>query len=285
MNEFMQILKKGKEKLKQSDITTFSLDAELIMGYVTGESRERMLAGLVNEISDDNADRFLDLIDRRASKYPVQYITNYQEFMSLPFYVDERVLIPRPDTEILIENVIKCCKNKKNIVLLDICTGSGCIAISIAKYMEDISIIAVDISNDSLMVATYNADINNVLDKITFIQSDLFESLAKDYMNVFDIIVSNPPYIERGEIPKLSREVKDFEPRLALDGGNSGLDFYRKITKESGMYLKNNGKIFYEIGYNQGNAVKNILVENGFRDIEITKDLAGLDRCVVGELE
>ncbi|HAN10356.1 MAG TPA: hypothetical protein DCP90_07065 [Clostridiales bacterium] len=281
MQEIIQILKQGKDKLKEGGINTFSLDAELIMSHVIHESRERILARLVCDISDTDIEKYLNLIDKRVCGCPLQYITNHQEFMSLDFYVDARVLIPRPDTEILVENVINHCKNKKNVVLLDMCTGSGCIAVTLAYYIENIRIIAVDISKEALDVAKHNAKCNNVTDKITFIQSDLFENLDKKDIKSFDIIVSNPPYIESGEIPILSKEVKDFEPKIALDGGDLGLDFYRLISKQSIEYLKDNGKLFYEIGYNQGNNVKNILLDNGFDNINIIRDLAGKDRVVV----
>ncbi|HCC07536.1 MAG TPA: protein-(glutamine-N5) methyltransferase, release factor-specific [Clostridiales bacterium] len=280
MPKIMDILKQGKEKLKDSGINTSSLDAELIMSYVTHESRERILARLVCNIADTDIDNYFNLIDKRAGGYPLQYITNHQEFMSLDFYVDERVLIPRPDTEILVENVIKYCKNNKNVVLLDMCTGSGCIAVTLAKYIENISVVAVDISREALDVAKRNAENNSVADKITFIQSNLFENLDKRYINSFDIIVSNPPYIESSIIPALLREVKDFEPKIALDGGETGVDFYKIISKKSIEYFKRNGRLFYEIGYNQGNNVKNILLDFGFDNINIIKDLAEKDRVV-----
>ena len=198
--------------------------------------------------------------------------------MKLSFYVDENVLIPRPDTEILVEEAISICKKNNYTKILDLCTGSGAIAVSLAKYLENVDITAVDISNNALKIAKRNARSNNVEEKITFIESDLFDNLSN---NKYDIIVSNPPYIKKEEINYLDKEVKR-EPRLALDGGMDGLDFYRKIAQNAFKYLNNKGTLCLEIGFNQKEKVINLLKKEGkYTNIYCKKDLGQNDRCLI----
>ncbi len=234
------------------------------------------------EISEEKIQYFYTGLEKIKNNVPIQYITNHQEFMKLDFYVDENVLIPQPDTEILVEEVIKYAKQisrvTTNLQILDLCTGSGAIAISLAKYIPNCEIIATDVSQKALQVANINAENNLVQNKIDFIKSDMFEGIPK---KDFDIIVSNPPYIETDTISKLSQEVQN-EPTLALDGGIDGLDFYRTIIDDSHTYLSNGGKLFLEIGYNQKNALFNLAKESTFfSDCVCIKDLSGNDRVII----
>ena len=220
------------------------------------------------------------MLKKIVSGVPVQYLTNNQEFMKLNFYVDENVLIPQPDTEILVEEIINQYKQKK-CKILDICTGSGAIAIALAKYLENVKIVASDISVKALQIAKLNAEKNLVHKKIKFIVSDMFSKINEKN---FDIIVSNPPYIKSKIISKLDNQVKK-EPYIALDGGQDGLKFYKIIISNSYKYLNNNGKLFLEIGYDQKNDVINLLNENNYYDnIYSKKDLAKNDRIVVANI-
>lgn len=228
-------------------------------------SEEPVAAGL--------EERYMSLIMERAGHEPLQYITGTQEFMGLLFEVNENVLIPRQDTELLAEHVISCSAGKR---VIDMCTGSGCIAVSVALLGKPSSVTAVDVSEKALDVARHNADINGVW--IDYVKSNLWDEVSE----VYDIVVSNPPYITDSEMKELMPEVKDHEPEIALRGGNDGLDYYRRIIAGAGEHLVNNGMILFEIGCAQGNAVSCMLKENGYTDVRIEKDMAGLDRVVRG---
>lgn len=214
------------------------------------------------------------MILKRGERIPLQHLTGVTEFMGLSFHVNEHVLSPRQDTECLVEEVLKVSEGKS---VLDMCTGSGCIAISITKLGSPAAVTAVDISKEALQVARQNAEENEA--DIHFVESNLFEVFEKSEQK-FDVIVSNPPYIESEVIETLMPEVRDHEPRIALDGEADGLFFYRKIIQNAGTYLSGGGRIFFEIGYNQKEAVEKLLCEQGFTEIECKKDLAGHDRVV-----
>ncbi len=214
-------------------------------------------------------------INKLIEGIPVQYLTNEQEFYGNKFYVDDNVLIPQPDTEILVEEAISIIKNGDKV--LDLCTGSGAIGISLKKKFADkINVIGTDISKEALRVAKMNADANEVF--VEFVESNMFDKIVE---NDFDLIVSNPPYIETNVIKTLSKEVQN-EPHIALDGGSDGLDFYRIIVKEGKDYLKSGGYLIIEIGFNQRDEVINLLKENNYLDIYSKKDYSGNDRIVVG---
>ena len=232
------------------------------------------------EISEEKKNQYDFALTKIVNGTPIQYITNNQEFMGINFYVNENVLIPQPDTEILVEEVIKLCENyKEEINILDICTGSGAIGISVVKNVENINLIVSDISDKALDIAKMNAKNNEAIERIDFVKSDMFENIN----DKFDIIVSNPPYIETNVISTLSKQVQN-EPHLALDGGKDGLDFYRILANQAKEYLKPNGYLCMEIGYNQKDKVEQLLKENGYKNIYCKKDLSGNDRIIVAKI-
>ncbi|MEA1974071.1 MAG: peptide chain release factor N(5)-glutamine methyltransferase [Bacillota bacterium] len=257
-------------------------EIELLILEYTNFRQIDLIINVKSEINEKEYSLIIEKIAKRKKGIPIQYIIGNQEFMNLEFSVNEKVLIPRQDTEILVEKIISLYSKFEKVRVLDIGTGSGAISISLAKYLKNSSIVSVDISIDAINVAKGNAKLNGVLDQIEFIQSDLFNNLTND--NKFDIIVSNPPYIRSEEIAKLQIEIKDYEPVLALDGGNDGLDFYRKITEESIRFLKKNGMLAYEIGFDQGEGVRRMLLRK-FNNIEVIKDYQHLDRMVIGYLK
>lgn len=264
-------------KYLKAHVSEPRLEAEGLLSFTLEVSKEYLLINRDKEITDDSFNKYMEFLDLRKSGMPYQYIVGKKHFMGLIFNVSPSVLIPRNDTEILVEEVLKRLKSGDTV--LDIGTGSGAIAVSIAKY-KDVKVYAVDISDEALEVAKGNACENGVSDKVIFIKSDLFSSIPKDIK--FDLIVSNPPYIRSNEINELQEEVKR-EPKIALDGGEDGLTFYRKIVKDSVNYIKFGGIIAFEVGFDQGWDVKDILVDGGYSDIEVVKDLQGIDRVVLGK--
>ena len=271
------LLADGAKMLTQAGIDEAELDARYILEYITGLNSAQYFIHSEDIIEKDKAEEFFRLIERRSKRIPLSYVIGTRDFFGLTFKVDENVLIPEQETELLVEEVIKHSEGKS---VLDMCTGSGCIAISIALFGKPSKVAASDISEKALKVARENAK-SLKAGEISFIQGDMFENVT----DKFDIIVSNPPYIETGEIDELMPEVRDYIPRLALDGDIDGLKFYRIISKEAVKKLNKNGRIFYEIGYNQSRAVASILLENGFTDVKIMKDYSGLDRIVMAKLD
>ncbi len=271
-----QLLSWGEDRLKKANIEEAVLDAWYLLEYSIPTNRISFLMDRNKIVSEKQIEQYKELIKKRASHIPLQHLTGVQEFMGYPFKVNEFVLIPRQDTEILVEEVLKEANGKK---VLDMCTGSGCIIISLSKLSNLQKAVGVDISKEALKVAKENVIALEV--DVDLIESDLFSNINKE--ETFDIIVSNPPYIESCEVDKLMSEVKDYEPRLALDGMEDGLYFYRKIVKEAKSHLTKNGALFFEIGYNQGKAVSELMIENGYREVKVMKDLCGLDRVVMGK--
>lgn len=225
--------------------------------------------------------KFNDAIARLKSGEPVQYIVGECEFMSLVFEVNSKTLIPRSDTEILVESVFELCRDKENVRILEIGSGSGCVAVSLAHLMPNSKVISLDISDEALLVARRNAEKNGVFERVEFIRHNIMEGFP-DFKNLHDAVVSNPPYIPHADIEKLEKKVRAFEPLTALDGGADGLDFYRFISKNAP--LKDGGLLAFEVGINQAEAVA-ALMEERFSDITITKDLSGIDRVVTGRLK
>ena len=280
-----QLYKVGTVKLAEEGIEEFSLDAWYLLEYVTGVSKAMYFAEPERAVSEENADRYIDCIRQRAAHIPLQHITGEQEFMGYPFYVNEHVLIPRQDTETLVEEAIQVMRPKMKI--LDMCTGSGCIVLSILKmciekyYMTELQGIGADVSEEALKVARENGRRLGV--PVTWIQSDLFAKIPEE--EKYDVIVSNPPYIETAVIDTLQEEVRLHDPYIALDGKEDGLYFYRRIISEAGKYLKPQGKLMFEIGCDQAEAVEELMKNAGYEQITVKKDLAGLDRVVYGTLQ
>lgn len=276
-----ELLNQAVIMLKNENIDAPKNKARMLLEATLKKSREYLMIYDTKEITSIERYRYIKNVKRHIAGEPLQYITGKQEFMKLNFLVTKDVLIPRSDTEILVEEVIKIAENKANPVILDMCTGSGAIAISIAKYVKNVKVYATDISEKALEIARKNAEFNGVKNNIKFIESNLFDKI-KD--KKFDIIVSNPPYIETDTIKRLTKYVQN-EPKIALDGGKDGLDFYRKITDNGYKFLNRQGYICLEIGYNQKTAVRKIL-ENKKRyvNIKCLKDLCGNDRVVIAQI-
>lgn len=273
--QYAKLYQIGKEQLQKAGIMDAELDARLLLEFICHTDRNALYAHGDQEIEDEKMQDFLQLIEKRAVHIPLQHLTGEQNFMGLDFLVNEHVLIPRQDTEILVEEIMRDLHD--GIRILDMCTGSGCILLSLLHYSNDCSGVGVDVSEDALAVARQNAD--RLAEKqAVFIQSDLFEKVEGS----FDLIVSNPPYIRSQEIAGLMPEVREHEPHLALDGKDDGLHFYREIIKGAMPHLKRGGQLFFEIGYDQGETVQALLAANGYTEIAVVKDYAGLDRVVYG---
>ena len=276
-----ETIRKGMIMLKNNNVTEPNIKARLIMQYVLNKPRQYLLVYDKTALMLRQEVNYFKAIKKLCQGIPIQHITNRQEFMKMTFYVDENVLIPRQDTEVLVEEVIKIAKKVRAKKILDLCTGSGAIAVSLAKYIEGSYITAVDISKKALNVAKLNAKNNEVENRITFIESDLFNNVKKEK---YDIIVSNPPYIKKEVLEKLDKEVQK-EPKLALDGGYDGLDFYRKIINKAEEYLKFNGYLCFEIGYDQKEDVEEMLKsEEKYINIQCIKDLCDNDRVIIAKL-
>ena len=275
-----ELLKKGKEILGNKNINEPDEKASKLLQYILNQTREEFIINSLEEVSKNYEEDYIKELEKMINGMPLQYITHKQEFMGLDFYVDENVLIPQPDTEILVEEAIKLIKNNESAKVLDLCTGSGAIAVSIAKYSRNTKVIASDISKKALEVANKNV-INNNVQNVELLQSDMFEKL-ENYK--FDFIVSNPPYIESSTIKNLSKEVQN-EPEIALDGGKDGLEFYKIILKQAYKYLNKNGYLLLEIGYDQGEKILKLCKEYSCNLNLITrkpiKDLGGNNRVII----
>ena len=266
----------GMQKLKEAEIGEAQLDARLLLEEVCGTDHNTLLCHGDREVSEKEEEQYRKTIEQRAQHVPLQHILGYQDFMGLRFHVNEHVLIPRQDTEILVEEALRYLHDGMRI--LDLCTGSGCILLSLLHYSNDCEGTGVDISKEALQVAALNAELLGI--KADFLKSDLYEKVT----GKFDLLVSNPPYIERKVIPTLMEEVREYDPYIALDGGEDGLDFYRRIIGGAQDYLKRGGQILMEIGSGQAQAVSELLREAGFKEIDVCRDFAGLDRVVSGRL-
>lgn len=251
-------------------------EAEQIVMKALDTDRTQLLINGKKTAGKNDIKAVNEMLVRRKNGEPLQYILGECEFMSLPFYVESGVLIPRADTETLVEEIIKAAKPQMKI--LDICSGSGCIGISLAHYIKDATVTMLDISDKAMNVSEKNIALNGVQDRVTVKKCDILNEIPQ---GEYDVIVSNPPYIETAVIDKLQTEVKDYEPRLALDGGGDGLVFYRRITDTAPQMLSENGILAFEIGFDQGKSVSELMKKN-FEDIKVTKDLAGNDRVVIG---
>ncbi len=266
----------GMQKLKEAQLEEAQLDARLLLEEVCGTDHNTLLCHGDREVSEAEEEQYRKALEQRAVHVPLQHLLGYQDFMGLRFQVNEYVLIPRQDTEILVEEAMRYLHDGMRI--LDLCTGSGCILLSLLHYSNDCEGVGVDISQEALQVAAQNAELLGI--KADFLKSDLYEKVT----GKFDLLVSNPPYIERKVIPTLMEEVREYDPYIALDGGEDGLDFYRRIIGGAQDYLKRGGQILMEIGSGQAQAVSELLREAGFKEIDVCRDFAGLDRVVSGRL-
>ena len=266
----------GMQKLKEAQIGEAQLDARLLLEEVCGTDHNTLLCHGDREVSEAEEEQYRKALEQRAVHVPLQHLLGYQDFMGLRFQVNEHVLIPRQDTEILVEEAMRYLHDGMRI--LDLCTGSGCILLSLLHYSNDCEGVGVDISQEALQVAAQNAELLGI--RADFLKSDLYEKVT----GKFDLLVSNPPYIERAVIPTLMEEVREYDPYIALDGGEDGLDFYRRIIGGAQDYLKRGGQILMEIGSGQAKAVSELLREAGFKEIDVCRDFAGLDRVVSGRL-
>ena len=272
-----ELLNEGIQRLEAAGIEEAASDAWILFSWMKQADRTWYFLHMADVAEESEAQQYFSLIDRRCGREPVQYITGEQVFMGLPFSVNPSVLIPRLDTEILVEECLK--RLKPDAKILDMCTGSGCILISLMYYGKCAQGTGADISAEALETAKTNAERNGI--QTDLIHTNLFEHISGTY----DMIVSNPPYIASEVIKTLSPEVREHEPMLALDGASDGLCFYREIVDQSGRFLNKNGWLCFEIGYDQGDAVSAMMEERGFEEIKVIKDLAGLDRVVVGRLQ
>lgn len=282
------VLVQGINFLKSSGNEAPAFEAGVILCHVLKCQKIFLYTHDDYRLNEKEHREYIEAVKKRAGGMPLQYITGHQEFMSLNFKVTSDVLIPRQDTEVVVESVLEYTKNiKENTIdILDIGTGSGCIAVSLAYYIKNSRVAAIDISQKALDIAKYNSEKNNVIDKIDFICGDIFtglKNLLRNDKKKFDIIVSNPPYIPSDEIASLEKQVKDFEPLKALNGGNDGLDFYKFIIEDAAYFLKKQGILALEVGINQARDVLNMMKEKYF-NIKIVKDLSGIERVVMGEL-
>ena len=271
---YREAINLGEKVLNMADVADAKIDAWLLLEMVCKIDRSFYYLHMEDEVAEEQLSEYEIALRKRAEHVPLQYIVGEAEFMGLKFKVNSNVLIPRQDTETLVEEALKVVK--PGMKVLDLCTGSGCIIVSIVHNVPEVEGTATDISKQALLVAKENAKLNQV--SVTFERSDLFDNVTGTY----DVIVSNPPYIRTGEVVKLMPEVQEFEPMEALDGKEDGLYFYRKIIKECKAYLKPGGHILFEIGYDQGEAVSGLLKEAGFKNVTVIKDLAHNDRVVTG---
>lgn len=288
-----EMLTMGEKQLMDSDIADATRDCKILYCYMMDIPFSKIILEYQNMLQDRLCEKYFELIDRRSSGEPVQYIMGSQEFMGLEFIVNENVLIPRQDTETLVEDALEIINTgtlrgedmdvkRKEWDILDLCTGSGAIGVSLARIANKVNVTCSDISEGAIKVAKENAQKHGVAKSMKFEQGDLFKPFSKHFRKQkFDMIISNPPYIKSSVIPTLQKEVCEHEPISALDGGESGLDFYERIVSGVGGHLRKSGVLLLEIGHDQGEAVSGLLSRNGdFTSIRVLKDLANRDRIV-----
>ena len=277
MNNIQEELKRGSKFLKENYINTYKIDSELLLGKALNKGREYLFLNYKENLSNELINNFESLLKRRKKKEPVAYILNCKEFWKNNFYVDQNVLIPRPDTEVLVEEIMKLYDKQKKLSILDVGTGSGCIIISILKERQKFRGTAIDISKKALNIAKYNAKIHHLSNRIKFYKS----SVDNFFKHKYDLIVSNPPYISRLKIKYLDKDILGFEPIQALEGGIDGFNVFSKIVKRSSMLLKIGGKLVLEIGFDQKFEMLKLLKKHNFFVNKIVKDYGGRDRSVI----
>ena len=270
-------IKNACKELKKNNISSALLDSELLLSKVIKKDRKFILLNLEQEIDQNDQNNFKNLIIERSKGKPLAYLTGIKSFWNYDFKINEKVLIPRPDTEIIIEQILHIYDTKNNLNFLEIGIGSGCIGLSVLKEKKSFKATGLDLSQDCIEICRYNANKLGVSDRLKLLKSDIDNLIFRKY----DFVVSNPPYIKKFDLNKLDKEIKNYEPKLALDGGLDGLSVIRKVIKKSSDLLKTNGKLILEIGYDQRELVKKILNENNFYINKIIKDLAKNDRCII----
>ena len=276
---YQEALIKGTNILKSNNIKSFNLDGEILLASSLKIDRTRLLLNLNHRIKNNQKQIYFNLINRRKKNEPIAYILGFKEFWKNNFKIDKSALIPRPDTEILVEEALKEIKKNEKKKILDIGTGSGCIILSILNERKNSSGHGIDISKKAINLAKNNAKIQHINNRIKFLHSDIDNyNLGK-----YDLIISNPPYIKLSDISVLDKDIKFFEPNLALNGGVDGFSKIRKVIKKSSVLIKKNGKLILEIGFNQANKTKKILKANGFYIDRIAKDFSGINRCIISK--
>ncbi len=271
-----ELIKFGSKLLKENNILSHMLDSEILLSKTLRKSREEILVNLDQEINEKNILKFEKFIERRSKKEPIAYILQEKEFWSKQFNINKNILIPRPETELLVDKVLKIFKEKK-ISILDVGTGSGCILLSLLSELKNSIGVGIDVSKEAIFVAKINRNRFNLENRAKFFKKSIMSVINKK----FDLVVSNPPYIERNDIKNLSEDVKRYEPRLALDGGNDGLDLIKKVIYKSRKVLKINGTLALEIGNEQIKKVSKILFDNNFRIVHLVNDYKDNVRCVI----
>ena len=275
--KYQEILNRGSKILKLNNIQSYNLDSEILLSSTLKLDRSQLILNLDKKIANQKKKDFFNFIKRRMNNEPIAYITGYKEFWKSSFKVDKNVLIPRPDTETIIEQVLKELDNYSSKNILDIGTGSGCILISILNERKKCFGVGIDISKKAVKLAKYNAKIQHIDNRIKFLNSDI----DNFYVGKYDLIISNPPYIKHHEINGLEKDIKNHEPRVALDGGVDGFDKIRLIIKKSSTLIKKRGKLFLELGINQTKETLKILNLHGFYKTKVIKDLASKNRCII----
>ena len=275
--KYQQILNEGSKILKIKNIKSYLLDSEILLSSIVKLDRSQLLLNLDKKIEKKDKKNFFNLIKRRSKNEPIAYITGYKEFWKSSFKVNKSVLIPRPDTETIIEQVLKELDIYSSKKILDIGTGSGCIIVSILKDRKKCSGVGIDISKNALKLAKSNAKIQHIDNRIKFFNSNI----DNFYLGKYDLIISNPPYIKHHKINDLEKDIKNHEPMVALDGGVDGFDKIRLIIKKSSTLIKKRGKLFLELGVNQTKETLKILNLNGFYKTKVIKDLARKNRCII----
>jgi release factor glutamine methyltransferase len=279
----LEAIKLSTDYLSKKNIDSSRINAENLLAHVLKCKRLDLYLAFDRPLKEEEIDDYRELIRRRGASEPLQYIIGNVEFYGLNFKVNPSVLIPRPETELLIEKVLESLSKNDSLKILDIGTGSGNIAVSIAKHLPNAEIVAIDISDSAIQTAKENSELNNINGQINFCKLDIISGELQ-INNKFDLIVSNPPYVALKDYSDLSPELLNHEPRIALTDENDGLNYYRVISKKAKNLLKTGGKIFYEVGLGQSEVVQNLLKENNFNEIEIFKDYSNIDRVVKGVL-
>jgi release factor glutamine methyltransferase len=271
----------GAHRLRKAGVPQARREAGSLLSYVLGRDRSFILSHAEDAVGEEQTERFRECLERRAQGEPLQYIIANQEFFGLDFEVTKDVLIPRPETELLVETALKLLAQSADAFICDVGTGTGCIVITLMKQLNEARAVSIDISPEALAVARRNAERHSVTERIDFILSDCFVALTlRESRASFDLIVSNPPYVEEGAMADLQREVRDFEPRIALAAGADGLDIIRHLLLEAPNFLKPDGYFLFEIGFNQAQAVRDLLDPKIWRLLDIHKDLQGIPRTV-----